>query len=129
MYDLNAYIEAILLNNPAAVNQNLIQLGVLQGYVNSPEELYQVIYHQVQNYPDDALPFLNQALQVPIDPYGHKGSELLQYNNEIALEYHLRKKGQLNHFPGLRSINLVDLFLSLACVLMIVLIIFIIRKF
>lgn len=94
--NLNDYIDAVLLNNPIAVQERLHQLGILQAGSYDPDYLKQVIVHRFQAGEDF---FLSEVLDVPIELQGAQANELLDYQlatgNRSAIQSLL-----LNHSFG-----------------------------
>lgn len=78
--ELNDYIDAVLLNNPYAVQENLIQRGILQAGSYDPDTLKQVIVQTIRGAggEEDRLYLLPDLLDVPLQPAGPYAEELAQ---------------------------------------------------
>lgn len=86
-------VEAILLNNPDAVSETLMAIGVLEdAQYLSPEDLKDVL-HQAASYEmglqsgniDAYWGYINQVMDnVPVDPQGLYSAELLASQNQTG---------------------------------------------
>lgn len=130
------FINAVLLNNPNAVQWKLSQLGIIQqGYYYSPEDLRQVIVQSVNSSPSNSIPFIAEVLDVPIDLSGVGADALLNFQIENGNRWALNEMlcpsssnhGQPNNQRRL-SIDLMDLLMGLVVVLSLLIIVYIIRK-
>lgn len=76
-HDINQAIDAILLNNPYAVSQHMIQLGVLQEDTYDVNILKSIIVDATYSFEDGGASFLEYVLDVPVDYNGYNANELI----------------------------------------------------
>lgn len=106
---LSDIIDAILLNNPGAVSENLAAAGLIdEGRVLGPDELKSVLYDSAyQMSEEDSAQFLIAMLDVPIELQGEGGEEMLllqsEQGNRLALQAELNQcvqSGRSTPAPG-----------------------------
>lgn len=136
-------VEAILLNNPDAVSETLMAIGVLEeGQYLSPEDLKDVL-HQAASYEmglqagslDAYWAYIAQVMDsIPVDPQGMFSAELLSSQNETG-NYALFGNTSVLPLPAtaLKDISggwtIWDILAVLAAIALVLGIIHLIRKF
>ncbi len=135
MTRLDEYINAVLLNNPSAVAEHLMQLGVLQGEVHDPEVLKHSLLHYLHTQGDRGAFALVQALDVPVNYAGAGADQLMRYHAMqgnraamMALVAELLGEQDLSSPAKDIRISSAVLLQGLTILLLFVLTIFLIRK-
>lgn len=137
--NLNDYIDAVLLNNPAAVQERMYQLGILQEGSWDPDYLKQVIVRRFQDGKEvrENPFFLPEVLDVPVELNNPQADELLNYHlakgNRAMVESLLLKNTLTDTSTDWNSILQTKIgwqsaFQIMGLVIGLLLIIFLIRK-
>ena len=123
MEEAQKYIEAIIENNPSAVQQKLVAQGVMHedyGYIDT-DELKDTIAVQLSFYDEEqGIVFLSEVLDVSITNGPHQ-SYLQQMYSEDSVE---KIKQYRNSYVG-SAYGLIEVLIIIATLL---LIIYLIRK-
>mgnify|MGYP006981764792 CR=1 FL=1 len=82
--NFNRFIHLVLQNNPTAISQRLVSMGMMQAVVDEPEQVRLALLEQVAVQSDGGAQLLQEALDVPLNPQGDFAPELQNLFNEIG---------------------------------------------
>ncbi len=98
------FIQMVIQNNPAAISQKLMAMGILNQEMNDAEYIRQVLYDQVQRIGEDGSELILEVLDVPLNPEGFGATELMNFyatvgNRSLLTNFFRQESEELNFIP------------------------------
>ncbi len=98
------FIQMVIQNNPTAISQKLMAMGILNQEMEDAEYIRQVLYDQVQRIGDDGSELILEVLDVPLNPEGFGATELMNFyatvgNRSLLTNFFRQESEELNFIP------------------------------
>ena len=98
------FIQMVIQNNPAAISQKLMAIGILNQEMEDAEYIRQVLYDQVQRIGEDGSELILEVLDVPLNPEGFGATELMNFyatvgNRSLLTNFFRQETEELNFIP------------------------------
>ena len=98
------FIQIVIQNNPAAISQKLMAMGILNQEMEDAEYIRQVLYDQVQRIGEDGSELILEVLDVPLNPEGFGATELMNFyatvgNRSLLTNFFKQESEELNFIP------------------------------
>ena len=98
------FIQMVIQNNPTAISQKLMAMGILNQEMNDAEYIRQVLYDQVQRIGEDGSELILEVLDVPLNPEGFGATELMNFyatvgNRSLLTNFFRQESEELNFIP------------------------------
>ena len=98
------FIQMVIQNNPTAISQKLMAIGILNQEMNDAEYIRQVLYDQVQRIGEDGSELILEVLDVPLNPEGFGATELMNFyatvgNRSLLTNFFRQESEELNFIP------------------------------
>lgn len=98
------FIQMVIQNNPAAISQKLMTMGIMNQEMNDAEYIRQVLYDQVQRIGEDGSELILEVLDVPLNPEGFGATELMNFyatvgNRSLLTNFFRQESEELNFIP------------------------------
>ena len=98
------FIQMVIQNNPTAISQKLMAMGILKQEMNDAEYIRQVLYDQVQRIGEDGSELILEVLDVPLNPEGFGATELMNFyatvgNRSLLTNFFRQESEELNFIP------------------------------
>lgn len=98
------FIQIVIQNNPAAISQKLMAMGILNQEMEDAEYIRQVLYDQVQRIGEDGSELILEVLDVPLNPEGFGATELMNFyatvgNRSLLTNFFRQESEELNFIP------------------------------
>ena len=94
----------VIQNNPTAISQKLMAMGILNQEMEDAEYIRQVLYDQVQRIGEDGSELILEVLDVPLNPEGFGATELMNFyatvgNRSLLTNFFRQESEELNFIP------------------------------
>ena len=94
----------MIQNNPAAISQKLMAMGILNQEMDDAEYIRQVLYDQMQRMGEDGSELILEVLDVPLNPEGFGATELMNFyatigNRSLLTNFFIQETEELNFIP------------------------------
>jgi len=98
------FIQIVIQNNPAAISQKLMAIGILNQEMDDAEYIRQVLYDQMQRMGEDGSELILEVLDVPLNPEGFGATELMNFyatigNRSLLTNFFRQETEELNFIP------------------------------
>ena len=98
------FIQIVIQNNPAAISQKLMAMGILNQEMDDAEYIRQVLYDQMQRMGEDGSELILEVLDVPLNPEGFGATELMNFyatigNRSLLTNFFIQETEELNFIP------------------------------
>ncbi len=98
------FIQIVIQNNPAAISQKLMAIGILNQEMDDAEYIRQVLYDQMQRMGEDGSELILEVLDVPLNPEGFGATELMNFyatigNRSLLTNFFIQETEELNFIP------------------------------